>query len=226
MSGDVARPLFVFMHGWGFDARLWDRMTALLPPEDCVVLDAGYFAVPRRYIPATGRPLIGVGHSYGTMALLGMTGVRWAGLAAINGFARFSFAQDYPVGVRRRLIDVMLKRFDGEPAAVLADFRARCGGDAPVPAIAATEGLSADLQALRDDDCRERMTALAVPKLLLAGGADAIVPPDLSRAVATSFGADVTIEWLSHGSHLLPLMAPEWCVGHLLALSARVTARV
>ena len=221
VHGGSVRPLYVFSHGWGFDAGFWDGLRARLPGEDVAVLDWGYFGAPLLPPPSPGRPLIAVGHSYGAMLLLQLSAVKWAGFVAVNGFARFSQADDYP-GARRRVIDQMLKRFDEAPAAVLADFRARCGAAEPPPPGLDVQRLRAGLVALRDDDARDAAAALACPALLLAGDADPIVSPETTRASAACF-RHATVEWLAGGGHLSPRLAPDWCVGHLTAFAARLT---
>lgn len=263
MSKDV-QPLYVLLHGWGFDAGFWEGVRARLPADDVTALDWGYFGghgtlsplgrgqgegenvaelrtssglpavTPPHPEPAAppsprggegllaqDRPLVAVGHSFGAMLLLRQAGVKWAGFVAVNGFARFSQAEDYP-GVRRRVIDQMLKRFEVDPAAVLADFRARCGAAEPPPPGLDVQRLRAGLTALRDDDGREQAAALECPALLLAGDADPIVPAETTGASAACF-RHATVEWLAGGGHLLPRLAPDWCVGHLTAFAARLT---
>ena len=218
--GDV-QPLYVLLHGWGFDAGFWDGVRARLPEEDVAVLDWGYFGAPLFLPPPPGRPLIAVGHSYGAMLLLQLAGVKWSGFVAVNGFNRFSQTDDYP-GARRRVVDQMLKRFDEAPAAVLAEFRARCGAAEPPPPGLDVQRLRAGLEALRDDDARDAAAALDCPALLLAGDADPIVSPETTRASAACF-RHATVEWQAGGGHLSPRLAPDWCVGHLTAFAARLT---
>lgn len=215
------RPLYVLAHGWGFEAGFWDGVRARLPDEDVAALDWGYFGAPLLPPPPLGRPLVAVGHSYGAMLLLQFAGVKWAGFVAVNGFARFSQADGYP-GARRRLIDQMLKRFDQDSAAVLTEFRARCGAAEPPPPGLDAQRLRAGLVALRDDDARDAAAALDCPALLLAGDADPIVSPETTRASAACF-RHATLEWLAGGGHLSPRLAPDWCVGHLTAFAARLT---
>lgn len=225
MNKDVheggVRPLYVLSHGWGFDAGFWDGVRARLPAGDVAALDWGYFGGPLFLPPPPCRPLVAVGHSYGAMLLLQLAGVEWSGFVAVNGFARFSQSDDYP-GARRRVIDQMLKRFDQDPAAVLAEFRARCGAAEPPPSGLDAQRLRASLEALRDDDARDAAAALDCPALLLAGDADPIVSPETTRASAACF-RHATVEWLAGGGHLSPRLAPDWCVGHVTAFAARLT---
>lgn len=218
MTIKSVRPLYVLLHGWGFDAGFWDGVRARLPEDDVLTLDCGYFNARHMPDPPAGRPLIAVGHSLGSMLLLGRADIAWTGFVAINGFARFSFADDYP-GVRRRVIEQMLRRFDQDPATVLGEFRARCGADEPPPADLQTDSLRSGLRMLRDSDYRE--AAPACPALLLAGGADPIVTAEMTRVSAACF-RHATVEWLPDGGHLLPRLAPGWCVGHLTAFADRL----
>jgi pimeloyl-[acyl-carrier protein] methyl ester esterase len=220
MTTASVRPLYMLLHGWGFDAGFWDGVRARLPEGDALPLDCGYFNA--RHMPElpVDRPLIAVGHSLGSMLLLGRSDVVWTGFVAINGFARFSFADDYP-GVRRRVIEQMLRRFDQDPATVLGEFRARCGADEPPPADLQADALRSGLLMLRDSDYREAAAALESPALLLAGGADPIVTAEMTDASAACF-RQATVEWLPDGGHLLPRLAPGWCVGHLTAFAERL----
>lgn len=221
-----ARPLYVLMHGWGFDAGFWDGVRAGLPADDVQVWDYGYFGPRRMPQSPADRPLVAVGHSHGAMVLLdNPPPAGWAGFVAINGFPRFAAAEDYPAGVRRRLIDQMAKRFDDDPATVLTDFRTRCGTDDPPPGPLQMDDLRAGLLDLRDGDRRAAAAALTGPALALGGGADPIVPPDLLRAGAACFRHAVT-EWLPDGGHLLPMLAPDWCVGHVIAFAHSLTGDV
>jgi pimeloyl-[acyl-carrier protein] methyl ester esterase len=220
MTNASARPLYVLLHGWGFDAGFWDDVGALLPEDDVLALDCGYFNA--RHMPdlPADRPLIAVGHSLGSMLLLGRTDVVWAGFVAINGFTRFSFADDYP-GVRRRVIEQMLKRFQDDPATVLAEFRARCGAEEPPPADLQADSLRSGLRVLCDSDYRGQAAALECPALLLAGGADPIVTAEMTDASAACFRY-ATEERLPDGGHLLPRTAPVWCAGRLTAFAERL----
>ena len=58
----------VFVHGWGFDARVWDAVIACLPGANIVSFDLGYFG--ERQWPVVEGPSLAITHSFGTMALL------------------------------------------------------------------------------------------------------------------------------------------------------------
>ena len=116
------------IHGWGFDAGLWDGVAALMPDFAIRRLDRGYFGAP-----VWGEPegLI-VGHSLGAMLAARMWPDR--PLVAVNGFDRFCG----PDAVAPRVLARMQARLAQDAQSVLEDFRARLGAGAP-PAIASAK---------------------------------------------------------------------------------------
>jgi len=198
----------LFLHGWGFDANLWDGVRAALPEFATVAWDRGYFgAVSAEPVP---KPLIAVGHSLGAMLLAGALPEGCVGLVAINGFDRFAGEGAVPP----RVVERMRRRFDEAPAEVLADFRARCGGDAP-PAIHNTETLAADLATLAQGDQRD---AAQVPTLVLHGSADPLLPEPMREAVFVG----APRETLAEGGHLMPLTHPDWCAARIRAFAGHL----
>ena len=196
----------VFLHGWGFDAHLWDGVRAALPEFETVAWDRGYFGSPSAE-PVAG-PLIAIGHSLGAMLLAGALPEGCVGLIAINGFDRFAGDGAVPP----RVVERMRKRFDEAPAEVLADFRARCGGDAP-PAIHGEAALAADLALLAGGDSRGLVQA---PVLVLHGGADPLLPEAMREAIF----AGAPRETHGEAGHLLPLTDPDWCAAHIRAFAS------
>jgi len=196
----------LFCHGWGFDAGFWDPLAALLPEFAQVRDDAGYFGAPAA--PRPQVPYCAVTHSLGTMRLLAAPPPGLAALIAIDGFDRFTAADAFP-GVPRRLVERMIGAFAQVPDTVLADFRARCGTNAPFPSAAAS-CLEAGLVALRDEDRRAEAAALGVPILSLQGGRDAILPLALRETVFAGAGV-VMRRTHPPAGHLLPISDPQWC---------------
>ncbi len=191
----------LFAHGWGFDRSFWEPLAALLPQWPHAIDDRGYFGDPVD-APVEG-PCIAVTHSFGTMRVLAAPPSGLLGIVAINGFERFTAVPGRP-GVPLRVLDRMLRRFEIEPRAVLAEFRRTCGSEAPFGEIDAA-ALHADLLRLRD-----AAPALPrVPVLALHGGRDPLLPEAMRAATFT--GANV--RRLDHGAggHLLPLEAPDLC---------------
>ena len=215
------QPTLLYVHGWAFDGSVWDALREALrealPDLPHAVVQAGYFEGQSRRLP-TGfdprQPFIVIGHSYGVMYAVGryLALPGCLGLVSINGFTRFSAADDFPGGVATRVLDRMLTRLATRTVDVVDDFRQRCGAAAStgVPRVAA---LSDDLRAMRDEDLRARLdarsSAHAFPVLALASDDDAIVSADVTRAC---FPQPVC---LPQGGHLLPLTAPAWCATHI-----------
>jgi len=180
------------LHGWGFDARVWDTLAPLLSGE-LVRMDRGYFGVP-----VDGeRPDLMIGHSLGAMLLAR----RWPDvpLVAINGFDRFCGAD----AVAPRVVERMAKRFAEDSAKVLDDFRAGIGAEA-APAIVSRERLGADLAILADQSVAPTHRA---PLLVLQAGDDPLLPPALRAGALGGAVARISPD----GGHLLPLTRPEWC---------------
>lgn len=219
MTGGARLPL-VLLHGWGFDASTWAPMRAHLDGWEIHADDAGYFgrAVAARRPPA----YVAVGHSLGAMHGLEEAGGGCRGLVLINGFARFSATADFPQGVAPRVLDRMLARLTADPAAVVGEFRRRCGAEVPVDAGALDgDALAAGLRHLREGDARAAWAGRRVPVSVLAGDADPVVAPALTAA---SFGGEVV--WCAGGGHLLPLTHPEWCASQIRTFARELAGAV
>jgi pimeloyl-[acyl-carrier protein] methyl ester esterase len=190
----------VLLHGWGFDASIWDAIRAALAPIETLVWDQGYFG-PRRHarVPA---PFIAIGHSLGSLLLAADPPAGCVGLIAINGFDRFAGEGLVPM----RLLDRMRARFADAPEAVLDDFRLRAGGAAHDGAINA-DRLAADLDRLATMDARGGM----MPRLVLHGGGDPILPAEMLDQV---FAGAPRLTRADAG-HLLPVSHPGWCAARV-----------
>jgi pimeloyl-[acyl-carrier protein] methyl ester esterase len=198
--------ILLFMHGWGFDAGFWAALAAELPEWRAACDDRGYFGAPRS--PAPEGPCIVVAHSFGAMRALAAPPPGCRGLVAINGFDRFTAPPDAP-GVSPRIVDRMIARVDDDPAAVLSDFRRRCGDEGAFgpPDIAR---LHADLMALRETDYTAASAAWRAPLLSLQGARDPLLPPTMRDG---GFSAAPLLERLTHpaGGHLLPVSDAAYC---------------
>jgi len=199
-------PTLLLVHGWGFEAAFWQPMLAHLPGIETVCWDLGFHGQPSQPPLPTGRPVVAVGHSLGLLWLLKEKPVTWDRLISINGFPRFTKAEDFPEGVAPRLLERMIARLSDAPEAVTADFLKRCGVDQPKTEGLAPAALHWGLKALADWDCRTDIQ----PDLALAGASDPIVSPAMSKACF----AEAVLEW-QDGGHLLPLTAPDWCAARL-----------
>ena len=190
-----------FLHGWGFDAGFWASLAGELAEWRVIADDRGYFGAPES--PEAAGPCIVVAHSFGAMRTLSAPPPDCRGLIAINGFDRFV------PGVSQRIVDRMIARFDTAPAAVLGDFRKRCGDDRPFGDIDAAV-LREDLLALRDMDCTGRSAAWSPPILSLQGAEDSLLPGPMRDGV---FADAPLLQRMTHadGGHLLPIEHPAWC---------------
>ena len=189
-----------FLHGWAGSASVWSAVIALLPDFDCCADDRGYFNPPI----AADEGEIAIGHSFGTMrALAEPHGMR--ALVAINGFDCFTARPGYPAAAPR-VVDRMLTRFDQDPQALVATFRASVG--APhTPLLRDPAALRADLAAMRELDLRARTK---VPVVSVQAADDPVVPAAVHPHL---FGAAPVVERIdvATGGHVLPETAPELC---------------
>lgn len=214
-----ARPTLLFVHGWAFDASVWAPLRAALRDWSHLVADAGYFG-PACF-PKIDGPVIAIGHSMGVLRLLRELPAGCIGLVSINGFPRFGAGPDFDAGVPRRMLDRMMKRLSADPAAVLQEFRQRCG-DASAFGEPRLAPLTQDLQALRDEDQRHALAALPVPLLVLTGQDDPIVPASMTQA-AFDGGPDSERHEREQAGHLLPVSDAPWCARHIAGFIRRLT---
>ena len=147
-------------------------------------------------------PLLGVGHSLGALELLAEPPPGLLGIVALDGFARFGKAADFPEGVPVRVLNRMKARLgDG----VLAEFVQRAGGELPAGEPNRAR-LAAGLDRLYTLDGR----ACRLPVWRLQADQDPIAPPAMADA---SFAGMTVVESYIRQStdHLSPLAAPHAC---------------
>ena len=201
----------IFAHGWALDRTLWDGVLAELGDlaANAIVLDAGYFGRPSGVGALDGARLLGVGQSLGALELLACPPAPLCGLVAIDAFARYALAPDFPAGQDERKLRLMVRRLDLCPSVLVADFLGRSlKGVAPPAGEPDCAALARGLDRLLDLDGREAVTALPVWSLHAAN--DPIAPLALSDA---SFAAaQVRERKVRRGDdHLSPLTAPQAC---------------
>ncbi|MFT8808294.1 alpha/beta fold hydrolase [Gluconobacter sp.] len=196
----MTRALY-FVHGWGFDASFWAPMLAHLPDVTAQVVDCGYFGAEHR--PALpDAPYLAVGHSAGSLALLGQDLPGCEGLVFFNGFPRFTATPDFPDGTPERVLMRMRARLKRDPDAVLKDFRALCGTDDALPGVPDIENLDRGLEALQHLDHRPQAATWGNRLHWMTGADD---PFGSAKAGFATPGERVA------GGHLLPLTHPELC---------------
>ncbi len=186
----------LFVHGWGFDASLWDKMAACLPEFEIERGELGFLGAPP-HLPLIAADMLCIGHSLGVLWLL-KQGRPMRGLVSINGFDRF--------GGQATALRAMRVRLKRDAAGQIADFRRSAGHDDATPAHFDTDRLRQGLGWLADWNCSEARAALDCPVLALAARDDRIASPQLTSA---SWG-DAVI-WSENGAHVLPSSRPDWC---------------
>lgn len=207
----------VLAHGWGFDHHVWDAVRARLAPAHRVeTVDFGFFGAVSPE-PRFSEPVIAVGHSLGACWWLTQAAIPWRRLLLINGFPRFTEADDYAPAVAPRVLARMRKQFGQHPAAVLAEFRAFCGASPAADDFDAAR-LAAGLDWLAEWDGRGRLAERAGDIWALAGLNDAIVPVGMSRAALAGLGD--RLAFADAAGHVLPLVAPELCAEWIERLAA------
>lgn len=208
----------LFLHGWGFDAQFWDGLAAALPQFPATRMDRGYFHAPSAAMP--DKPFVAITHSLGTMHLLRDPPANCRGLVAINGFDCFT-AQDHFPGVSPRIVTRMLTQLDRDPRQVLADFRLKCGTDAPFPDPDPAK-LRDDLALLFEGDCRMDSAQWDLPLLALHGGQDPILPADMREQLFSNAPRREQITF-ADGGHLLPLTHTADCAAQIVTWLERIT---
>jgi pimeloyl-[acyl-carrier protein] methyl ester esterase len=145
---------------------------------------------------------LGVGQSLGALELLAEPPAEMVGIVALDGFARFGRAPDFPEGVPARVLERMKARI-GE--GVLAEFVERAGGELPrgePDQARLIEGLDR-LHTLDGRACR-------LPVWRLQADQDPIAT--LAMADASFAGMDVVERRVRPSTdHLSPLTAPHAC---------------
>jgi pimeloyl-[acyl-carrier protein] methyl ester esterase len=199
------RPTLILLHGWGFDAGLWNTLANALAAYPVLRWDRGYFGEPEDR--AADGPVVGVGHSLGSMLLAHLLPPE-APLIALNGFDHFTGTDGVPL----RVVERMQARFAERPGEVLTDFRARCGAP-PVQSDLREERLAADLALL----ATRRAAPTPRPILSLQGGTDPILPEELRDHV---FPGAVRATQDAAG-HLLPMTHAAWCAERIEAFLCR-----
>ncbi|MCE7028028.1 alpha/beta fold hydrolase [Jiella avicenniae] len=196
-------------------------------------LDDTIEAMARRLLDeASGRFLL-CGHSMGgyvALEVLRLATERVAGLALIATSARADMPEQ--TSVRRRLVAMAQERGIEAAAQMLEGklFGPRTGSEAlrRLNLAMAREigaGVFARQQAaiIGRRDQRAMLETLAVPTVVLAGTADAIIPPQRSQEMAAAIpGAElVTLEGIGH---MVPLEAPRETAAAVARLQARISA--
>lgn len=197
-----------FLHGWGYDASFWTPLRNHLSELRHVCEDASYFGpASRPALPET--PFWAIGHSAGACSLLALDSPHCLGLISINGFARFTSAEDFPEGVPERILRRMIRQLDRQPETILHQFRQMCGETDPVlPATVNREALKAGLSTLASMDHRSLLPRWGRRLHSLHSPDDPLSP---ARNGLRPHVPGIPLP----GGHLLPLTHPQDCAALL-----------
>ena len=181
----------VAQHGWGFGAWCWDRWRDVLPANFALHCpDRGYFGPA---VAVAAQPSIVVAHSLGLHLLSPQL---WAAelIVVISGFRSFHSPCDRKARRSRRTVEQMLARLEREPAALLADFYARCGApsdsdstelaEVRCPGTVDADSLRRDLQLLQESVLELAAIPAAAQVLILHGSRDRVVSVERAEGVA------------------------------------------
>lgn len=203
----------VAQHGWGFGAGCWDRWREVLPASFALHCpDRGYFG-PAATVAA--RPRIVLAHSLGSHLLPPSL---WAAdmVAILSGFHHFHSPCARQARRSRRTVAQMLARLEREPAALLADFYARCGApsDRCWPKAIDAASLRRDLQLLQESVLEPAAIPAAAQVLILHGRCDRVVPVERAEELSALLpNSALTI--VAEAGHALPLTHPRTCWEHV-----------
>ena len=212
-TGDV----LLFLHGFPFDRRLWDREIATLPAGwRAIAPDLRGFGASRDNGSA---PLTMARHARDMIALLDHLQIARALVCGLSmgGYVAFELLRAAPDRVRGLVLCDTRAEADAEPARVgrreTAERVRREGVEAVVDtllpkllaestmqerpevgerlaAIMASQSADAVARAslgmAERQDARTLLADIAVPTLVVAGAQDALIPPDVQRALAAA----------------------------------------
>lgn len=195
----------LFVHGWGFDSRVWDKTRAHLSgfEHDCV--DFGFTKDMPVHEELPGTPYIAVGHSMGVMWALKNRNSHMKGLVSIGGFDCF-FRHVPP-----EVLTGFRQRFETDPESHMKRFWAQ-GLEEDLCSIDRLnlDRLSEGMNWLATWDAEKDAHDFSGPILAIALKNDKIVPPAMSRAVWEKI-PNAKLVWHETGSHFLPSTEPEYC---------------
>jgi pimeloyl-[acyl-carrier protein] methyl ester esterase len=196
----------VFIHGWGFDASVWDGLAEQLKEFPQQRVDMGFFGSPRQIQGNKYRKIL-IGHSLGFMH-----GLRqrqdWIGWVSINSFCRFT-PDCVPVAALR---DMQRKLATNVEETLDSFYGFIRGGANEVPALTPDiNKLREGLDELRDGNLSETLKTIQAKGLVLASLNDLLVPKTATEALLDASGGQARIGWHDTAGHLLPLRDAAWC---------------
>lgn len=195
----------VLMHGWGYDADMWNGLVPFLKRHPVTVLEAGYYgATPIQDLPSS--PFIAIGHSAGGLWFLNQDLTYCRAVILINSFSRFFKGADFPFGKAPQILSRMSRRLATAPEEVLRTFRQNFEDRSPfgTPHVAR---LASGLDFLKSFDARQNAAGNAFKLYCIAAVDDPLITPDMSQAC---FAEAHHLKW-AEGGHILPKTKPHLC---------------
>ena len=200
----------VAQHGWGFGAWCWDRWRDVLPANFVLHCpDRGYFGPA---VAVAARPRIVLAHSLGLHLLSPQLWATAELIVVISGFHSFHSPCDRQARRSRRTVEQMLARLEREPAALLADFYARCGApsDNRWSGAIDADSLRRDLQLLQESVLELAAIPAAVQVLILHGNRDRVVPVGRAEELRELL-PNSALAIVAEAGHALPLTHARAC---------------
>ncbi|MBP7831189.1 MAG: alpha/beta fold hydrolase [Kiritimatiellae bacterium] len=227
-------PLLL-VSGWAHTAEDLDPLTERLPHDrPARVLGINDLAGGPSYaaglIREMGRePCVLVGWSMGGMIALEAAAAepkRVAALVMISSAPRLAAAPDFTEGVPPRTLQAMEQAFRRAPERTLVDFFRNASypnfpgedaaGEFANRALAAgADRLAAQLKYLAHAELRPLWTALSIPRLLIHGCRDRIIPIGAAEWMFSRRRGTI-LDTFTDAGHRLPLDHPDWTAEPLL----------
>lgn len=198
---------YIFIHGWGVDPSLWDRMKKHFPEHSSHYLNLGFINnLPRKENHEAPRKAkrVYITHSLGTIWALKNKIQDVNALIAFNGF--YSFRPFVNV----RDFQAMQERLKKDPLIRMSSFWKQCG-ITPKDHSLNLKRLQEGLVWLSEENAVKQATSLQKKLLSVGGGCDRILNPEIMRAMWAEF----SYRELSEGGHALPWSHPEWCASQV-----------
>ncbi len=200
----------VAQHGWGFGAWCWDRWQDALPDDFALHCpDRGYFGPA---LAVAAQPRIVLAHSFGLHLLAPQLCAAAELIVIISGFRRFHSPSTRQARRSRRTVEQMLVRLEREPAALLADFYARCGApqDSRWPGAIDASSLRRDLQLLQKSVLELAAIPVAAQVLILHGSRDRVAPVERAEELRELL-PNSALAIVAEAGHALPLTHARAC---------------
>ncbi|MCY4604488.1 MAG: alpha/beta hydrolase, partial [Gemmatimonadetes bacterium] len=138
----------------------------------------------------------------------------WAAelIVVISGFRSFHSACARQARRSRRTVEQMLARLEREPAALLADFYARCGApsDSRCPGTVDADSLRRDLQLLQESVLELSARPATAQVLILHGSRDRVVPVERAEELRELL-PNSALAIVAEAGHALPLTHARAC---------------